>query len=273
MFETDFQELFRLYSAKDALPSVKEAAVIQLHEHIYRFAAHRLRHSEDVSSDFYLFYQDKIEHLFLDYDPARGISFLVFVTVRLRFAFLKFIGRRKISRSVYSAVDDFADPEEELKLASASPVFESSSDERQSIRQMLEILPRETQIILRLYFGFPLKISMVREMVNARGSLTFLKDYRKFLQKHERSLARQKDQFYKIQEKLGKLYSQKLAGTENSEHAVKREMLLKELQEQKPTVTQRDLAHLTGFTLSTVNRRIKEGLDELRRYSKDEGTE
>lgn len=262
MSETDFQALFDEYTS--GVEARKELAVIHLHEHIYRYASVRYKMTSDVSSDFYLYFQSSIESLFTDYNPDRGLSFLVFVAVRLRYSFSKFLRRRKISRGVHSVVDDYADWEMEISLNRAENPYDSFKKEYSSLHTAMKALGFEKEIILRIYFGFPLKYSHLRYCIKERGSFTFIEDYRVLLRKHKDDYMSKNIDFQKKLEKLSKLHQEKLGGKLINNYTKKRENLLENLLPKGKAVTQRDLAKILGKSAAYVNRRLQEALDELR---------
>ena len=248
MKEIDFQALYNLYTKAES-HAERQECIETLHRIIYKYPSLRFGCDRDTSSDFYLKIFEKIPGYFEEYKPQSGYSFSMFICVKLRFAFYRFIGSKEVSISKNNelALDyDFSSSQNSNKT--------SLDFFNLIIEKALTNLADKNQLLMRLYYAFPLLIRELRYLVKVHNSLEAFAHYREYLQV--------------VQEALKKEKYTKLRAFENLQrdglNEERRLKLLKKFFESKPIVTYKQIANLVKETISLVQRKIKESEGEIK---------
>ncbi len=251
MNETDFQELYASYERSEEGSNERQSCLNTLHHHIYQYPARRFRTDADKAAEFYAYYYGKIDSLFKEYDPSQQISFLTFLSVKLKFAYFRFLSKNR------QVTADFKDWNDELTIA---PEPEAASglwaEVKALLMNIINSLALDDEMRIRLYYGFPLKLSHFRELLKRRIGLRIFQMYREYL------VAVNKYNFDQQQEKerlLGRL-----SELDADEARRLRQRLIKRFFKITSPISLRTISKMLDETVSTLHRRITRTVEMIR---------
>ncbi len=261
MNETKLQELYFNYNKNIS----RKESLEELHQLVYQYASSRFQQDFDTSSEFYLYIYDKIPHLFDEYNPKYGISFLTFLSVKLKNYYYNF---SKVNKSKKQLQNNICTLEWEDRVDLKSAFQQEHSihhDDKlvEKIRDLLLKLPKEEDITLRLYFGFYLKTLHLRYLFLVHKNFDFFPLYRDYLKKLEKKKKQEKNKKSIL---LAKLHIFDFHESSMSEEKRKnlKTRFTQELLHVSSLISFKEIAKIMCSSVSTVYRKLKKGLEHLK---------
>lgn len=261
MNETEYQELFRLWQHSEEASAEREKAVNTLHSLIYRYPVRRFRADNDTASEFYLYMYGRIEEFFSKYDPSYGITFLTYVSHRLKGYYFNFIERCRPSENPLEyTLDENWDTPAENSMTGTDSV---NSQINRYIKKAFHVLEDDEHLVTRLYYGFPLLLKQLRNLVRKQASFRVFTLYREYLDRLQQWEDRQRRKTESIQEKLARLESEIIDS--NTGHD-RREALLDEIRKYRPPVPITFIGRLIKESKSNVYRKIESAREKIKKF-------
>lgn len=275
MSETDFQELFVSYEKSPESLKKRQNLIRALHLYVYEFPKRRFHADDDRTIEFYMQTASSIETLLDEYNPSYGIAFDVYFLVKLKRRYLNFLAR-KHKEKMRENMNDFYEISHELRHES---VFDHSADYspaqaigEEVINTVLENLEPEEETVIRLYYGFPLRLTNFRLLQKRHGNRKFLKTFREYRKGLERRRSEEKREKEKVFQKIHYLNfdTQK---KEQEGYAANKEKLIGRFYSVRRGEPLRIVAELMNSSITYVHRRLKRGLKNIetilqKKYSK-----
>ena len=266
MKETDFQELYSNYHNSPPESGAREKILQNLHHYVYQYAIRRFRANDDMASDFYMKMYDRIENFFHDYDSKYGISFTIYLAVILKRNYLKFFLSTTQKENIYQ---DFVHQNPEIPWDPPShdndlEATEEKSNIEKLVLEAIGFLELNKQMTLRLYFGFYLLLSHLRELLNIHGNLNFFPLYRKYVQQVQNWSVEEVMGRKNILEKVEKEYFKYRQGTNNVKSDERRDHLIENFYKIKTPVSLNFISQLIKKSTSQVHRLIQSAKQELK---------
>lgn len=264
MTETELQELFIRYQGDRDNPAVYQEVLEKLHTHIYRYAKRRFESSDDQASEFYIYVFERIEKILRNYDPGYGISFFIYLSVKLRSYYKDFIEKEK--RNLQNAMES---PEEAWKIELFYSDQERKNSETESqdhvlLKRAMDYLPLKENVIIRLYYGFPLNVRQFRYLLQIHGMAAF-GIYRDYLKKCRKKYGGAVKKKKAILERINYLNTKILLLPNKEKYPLRRARLQKKFFSLTPPVSMRLVGSMVGESASMVSRRVKKAIDTMRK--------
>ncbi len=266
MNETDFQELFNLYDRSSA-ERYRKVILKELHRFVYDYPRKRFRATQDQASEFYMATAPRIEQILDEYDPSYNIAFDVYLLVKMKRRYLNFLAK-KHKQEMRENINAFYEIKPELKYES---VFdhsqEYSAQEDTSIGDILGQLEPEEETVIRLYYGFPLRLKNFRVLFQRNGTRNFFSEFRQYRDSLEQKRAEEKKEKEKLHEKIHYLnldMQQRLQETETQKNEQKKKRLLERFFSVHRGEPMRVIASLMNTSISYVHRRLKKGNEKIK---------
>lgn len=275
MIETDVQELFdSKKSVFDALYNAKEVNLQQkvkekLHIYVYEFAQKKF-FDDDLASDFYLYFIEKLDYIIERFDPDRGVRFSTFMSVYLHREIHGFYIKK--NRTFDEHIQEIG-WDSDISLHQKKPEKETQGIEKK-IHRVLNLMTRQKGVSTKLYFGFSLKLFQFRYLYSLHKSLTFFTLFREYQkesrEKHSKIQKTSVSYFSRLQQMEYRLYS----STDPDEE--------EQIRDQLDKVTARWLngrgissmstvASLIKRSVPTTSRIISQGKNIIKRYIQKHG--
>ncbi|MDH5716756.1 MAG: hypothetical protein OEZ22_03845 [Spirochaetia bacterium] len=269
MDETGFQELFIKYSQSQEGSIEREKCKELLHEHIYLYPIRRYRASSDDASDFYLYLYPKINLLFESYNPNKNISFLVYLSVKLRYYFYKFLEKNK-SKKILNIENSHVSWENE---ADSRPFFVSHENDNDKdklksfIQKAIESLEPAEELPTRLYYGFPLRLKHLRFLFKTHGSYLIFDEYREYLNKlnewEKKESKNKKNLLIKLQKIQLKIETNK---EKEDELFKKQKEALDDFFNIKNPISLKKISDILKEAISVIHRKIKKARFKIKNF-------
>ena len=267
MQESDFQALYLRYFDAPPDSQIRSGIVKELHHYVYQYAIRRFGADYDMASNFYMKMYDRIENFFHEYDPRYKISFTVYLAVTLKRNYLKFLSSTKQKEDIYS--NDLSwnseiswDPPDHTQTAKEEA--ENKLDTQAIVLEAICSLALNQQIVLRLYFGFYLLLSHLRELLRRHQGLSFFPLYRKYV--HQVKTQRTEEIFQRkvALEKMQRSLYRAQKETDGPKSRKRRESLIEGFYKVKPLASLSLISQLVKKSTSQVHRLINSAKKELK---------
>ncbi|MDH5721061.1 MAG: hypothetical protein OEZ13_10695, partial [Spirochaetia bacterium] len=265
MNETGFQELFKRYNASLNDSLERKKCLDLLHEHIYLYPVKRYRADSDTSSEFYEYIYSKIEFFFTEFQSDKNISFMVFVAVRLRFYYYKFLKMKHKKEKPDELNIDWNDEASynTLFFSEARPERRRKKNIKRVIGDALTTLDEHEEMSTRLYYGFPLRLRHLRYLFKTHQSVSVFAEYRTYLQNLIDWENKEKLIKEKIELKLRKIEIESNKNKISQELEVKREELLEDFFDVKNPTSIKKISVLLKVAVSVVHRRLSKARKKI----------
>lgn len=266
MNETYYQELYNDYAAAKT-DTEKKNALKKIHELIYLYPVKRWRASADTASDFYIYLFHQIEDIVESYQGHEDITFLTWFSYRMKGRYLNFIRMKKRAlrneeeyAMVYASNDRVFDREYDHDAT-------TKSEHRAAgfLRRLLKQLEESEEIIIRLYYGFTLRMSLFRKLARKYTVTVFFSRYRTYLQIKKNYRESEKKAREKLLETMIKIERKIQRDTASEKEHLQLQNLTREFFAARPAVRLKNLAALLEENISGIHRQIKRGLAKLKK--------
>lgn len=183
MNETDFQELFTQWKSSQD-PEKYKIIKDEVHRFIYEYPRSRFFVEDDVVSEFYTEYIERVDDFIDSYDSSYHVPFLIYMKVMIRRRFMNFLIKRNKNKK-YENIGSYYEVNESSRYGSvfdhragysATPVCERE----EAIEKAMSCLSPDEELVVRIYFGFPLRLPHLRLMVRYNCSPDLFKRYRTY---------------------------------------------------------------------------------------------
>ncbi len=265
MKESNFQALYKNYHNSSENSQSKTEALHELHHYVYQYAMRRFGADGDTASNFYMKIYDRIESFLKDYDPEYGISFAIYLAVMLKRHYFKFFTLMTKKESIY---DDFVHNNSEISWDPPSQdnteEAKDKSDIEKLVLEAIGLLELKKQLILRLYFGFYLSLSHLRELLRIHEGLHFFPLYKKYIQQIEVWGVEETMKRKAILEKAGKEYYKSQKDMDHSPPKNRHSRLIDNFYKIKTPLSLNSISQLVKKSTSQVHRLIYSAKEELK---------
>ena len=258
MNDLEFQVLYTNYKLAQDIKE-KNLCIEQVHHYVYRYATKRFKAQADIASDFYSYIYDKIPSFFEEYDQYSEIRFSIFIAVKLKYYYLKFINL-ETNKTKGIAFEEYKDWNTPLYIY---PKQIKQSENEQLVQEALERLPIENQICIRLRFGFLLMLKHLRFLMYQWKTIAFFELYRKYLIKLEHWNEQERE---KKENLLSKILHQKNEPPNNLKMKQTYKNRFKNLNLIKEPIKLKEIANMIQRNTSYVYRQINRGLSEIKSF-------
>ena len=265
MKESFFQVLYEKYHNASREPDRKKA-LEELHQCVYQYAVKRFQAEPDLASDFYLKMYDRIESFFHEYDPARNISFLVYISTILRANYMKFFAKKREKESIYYDHLDW-----DLELYTRTSNEEDSREEmnesltRNRVLEAMSFMEIDDEIILRLHFAFYLLLKQIRFLLKRHQTFYFFVLYREYANYVKKFLSHESERRNKLLEKIQYLDRKISSNSLGKSTWQKMSQAREKLYELKSPIPLRMISSLVKKSISQVHRQIRRSKDAFKR--------
>lgn len=271
MKETYFQQLFeKCINIKSH--EIEKEVLKEVHLFIYFYPLKRYKVDEDLAADFYLEIIHKINQIILDYNPEYNISFIKYLTVKIKRRFLNFLDKKNRINEL-QRINEFAEYRDEIYSES---VFEAQSLYLQqsrnqtitTIEKILSGMDKIDEIITRLYFGFPVKNSHLKMIYCLHKNPAIFSLYRQYKNKWNTYFQANETRRNRILERLQVLQNN-IDKTHLFADIYKKERLVNNLYATKNVISLKNIADLLNTNVTYIFRKLAKTKTVIEEQLKD----
>ena len=202
----------------------------------------------------------KIESFFTEYDPERNISFLIYLSVKLKNHYFKFVMALNQKQNILSE-DSFSNWENEVGYnADYLGNIENDTGEDQVKEMILKYVAEldiEEQIYIRLYFGFKLLLKHFRLLLTKHAKLDFFQVYKDYLLKLEKWETKEKQKKATAYERLSEIHINQDSAMSPEKRLRVKKRHIEEIYKIRSPVSLNLIAKLTKKNVPFIYRKIK----------------
>jgi len=266
MIETDFQALYEQYleAIKSSNSSQKKKCLDVLHQHIYKYPIRRYRADADAASEFYSMVVEEIPQYFEQYEESYGITFLVYLSVKLRNSYRRYLRQKNKETHTSLGGDITFDEEVNIKSQQDNSQFKIM---RQKLLDSFSNLGQEEDVVVRLSYCFPLLLNQFRILLKKHRSVSFFNLYRSYLVDIKdweiKEKAEKETLAYALNAIESELVRGQLTKDKVKQQVIKREKLITKIYHIKAPVTLNQVAKLMKEAVSFVHRRLRSAKEKI----------
>ena len=176
----------------------RDKCIEEIHYYVYRYALKRFKANPDLASDFYTNIYNKIQSFFEEYNPNLNIDFSIFLAVKLKNYYLKFI-----TMTMSKEKDIYFEEYQDWNTLAHTVTHEKSNFKIHSLLEKelhntFNQLDIEVQICIRLRYGFFLNLKHFRYLIDRWQGFAFLNLYKKYTTKLDTWNVNEKEKKEKI---------------------------------------------------------------------------
>jgi hypothetical protein len=271
--ETEFQQLFELYWNSGEDSKARGFVIEELNKYIYFYVTNRFQAEFDTGSDFFVENIANTKKWLEEYEPAYGITFLVYFTSKVKRRLFNY--RIKIQKlKKYENLNEFhyLDHDEfiESVFEERKPYFVDDSYEKENKFDIqaftnicLTVLKEDEQVAIKLFYGFSLSYKDFRYLAKLYDLKNVFMNYRKYHAYLNNKLKSEKAEREILSKKLY-VTSINMREIENPKIFIRRQRLLTYFEDIKNLVPLRLIAEVFQLNITNVYRKVKRGKKKLK---------